>query len=65
MLITFGVTPVHVDMTNAEVSRVILVIYEQAFYAEIRSVVETARRRSVRAIDAFRLTVEGRPIALA
>jgi transposase len=31
-------------------------------YADIRSVVETARRRSIRAIDAIRLTLEGRPI---
>jgi transposase len=33
-----------------------------ALYADIRSVVETARRRSIRAIDAIRLTLEGRPI---
>ena len=28
-------------------------------YADIRSVVETARRRSIRAIDAIRLTLDG------
>jgi transposase len=33
-----------------------------ALYADIRSVVETARRRSVRAIDAIRLTLQGLPI---
>jgi transposase len=33
-----------------------------ALYADIRSVVETARRRSISAIDAIRLTLEGRPI---
>ena len=33
-----------------------------AFYADIRSVVETARRRSIRAIDAIRLTLQGRPL---
>jgi hypothetical protein len=33
-----------------------------ALYADIRSVVETARRRSIRAIDAIRLTLEGLPI---
>ena len=31
-------------------------------YADIRSVIETARRRSVRAIDAIRLTLQGLPI---
>ena len=31
-------------------------------YADIRSVIETARRRSVRAIDAIRLTLQGAPI---
>jgi len=31
-------------------------------YADIRSVVETARRRSISAIDSIRLTLEGRPI---
>ena len=31
-------------------------------YAHIRSIVETARRRSVRAIDAIRLTLKGQPI---
>jgi transposase len=33
-----------------------------ALYADIRSVVETARRRSIRAIDAVRLTLEGLPL---
>ena len=33
-----------------------------ALYADIRSVVETARRRSIRAIDAIRLTLESKPI---
>ncbi len=33
-------------------------------YADIRSVIETARRRSVRAIDAIRLTLRGEPIAV-
>ena len=32
------------------------------FYADIRSVVETARRRSVNAIDAIRLTLQGRSL---
>jgi transposase len=36
-----------------------------ALYADIRSVVETARRRSVRAIDAIRLTLEGQSIPSA
>ena len=31
-------------------------------YADIRSVIETARRRSIRAIDAIRLTLKGEPI---
>ena len=31
-------------------------------YADIRSVVETARRRAVRAIEAIRLTLQGKPI---
>ena len=31
-------------------------------YADIRSVVETARRRSIRAIDAIRLTLDERPL---
>jgi transposase len=35
-----------------------------ALYADIRSVVETARRRAVRAIDAIRLTLNGQPIPL-
>src|SRR5207249_7356000 len=33
-----------------------------ALYADIRSVVETARRRSIRAIDAIRLTLDERPL---
>lgn len=33
-----------------------------ALYADIRSVVETARRRAIRAINAIRLTLQGRPI---
>ena len=32
------------------------------FYADIRSVVETARRRALRAIDAIRLTLRGQPL---
>ncbi len=31
-------------------------------YADIRSVIETARRRSIRAIDAIRLTLKGEPL---
>ena len=31
-------------------------------YADIRSVIETARRRSIRAIDAIRCTLEGEPL---
>jgi len=31
-------------------------------YADIRSVIETGRRRSIRAIDAIRLTLEGSPL---
>lgn len=33
-----------------------------ALYANIRSVVETARRRAVRALDAIRLTLDARPL---
>ncbi|MDP1732277.1 MAG: IS66 family transposase [Devosia sp.] len=33
-------------------------------YADIRSVVETARRRSIRAIDAIRLTLDERPLPI-
>jgi transposase len=33
-------------------------------YADIRSVIETARRRSIRAIDAIRLTLDGRPLLI-
>jgi transposase len=33
-----------------------------ALYADIRSVVETARRRSIRAIDAIRLTLDEQPL---
>ena len=32
------------------------------FYADIRSVVETGRRRAVRAIDAIRITLRGQPL---
>jgi transposase len=32
------------------------------FYADMRSVVETARRRSIRAIDAIRITLQGNPL---
>jgi transposase len=35
------------------------------FYADIRSVVETARRRSIRAFDAIRLTLQGKPLPCA
>jgi transposase len=35
------------------------------FYADIRSVVETARRRALRAIDAIRLTLRGQPLHCA
>jgi transposase len=35
-----------------------------ALYADIRSVVESARRRSIRAIDAIRLTLHGRPLPI-
>ena len=31
-------------------------------YADIRSVIETARRRAIRAIDAIRLTLKGQPL---
>ena len=34
-------------------------------YADIRSVIETARRRSVRAINAIRLTLKSEHIGLA
>ncbi len=34
-----------------------------ALYADVRSVVETARRRSIRAIDAIRLTLQGPQLA--
>jgi len=33
-----------------------------AFYADLRSVIETARRRSIRALDAIRLTLQGTPL---
>jgi transposase len=33
-----------------------------AFYADLRSVIETGRRRSVRALDAIRLTLQGAPL---
>jgi transposase len=33
-------------------------------YADIRSVVETARRRAIRAIDAIRLTLQGTPLPI-
>lgn len=36
-----------------------------ALYADIRSVVETARRRSIRAIDAIRITLAGTPLQTA
>jgi len=36
-----------------------------ALYADIRSVVETARRRSIRALDAIRITLQGKPLPLA
>ena len=35
-----------------------------AFYADFRSVVETARRRSVGALEAIRLTLAGKPLPL-
>lgn len=35
-----------------------------ALYADIRSVVETARRRSIRAIDAIRLTLDEQPLPI-
>ena len=31
-------------------------------YADVRSAIETGRRRDVRAIDAIRLTLQGNPI---
>jgi transposase len=34
------------------------------FYADLRSVIETGRRRSIRAIDAIRLTLQGAPLPL-
>ena len=33
-------------------------------YADIRSVVETARRRAIRAIDAIRLTLQSTPLPI-
>ena len=35
------------------------------FYADLRSVVETARRRAIRAIDAIRLTLRSQPLHCA
>jgi hypothetical protein len=35
------------------------------FYADIRSVIETARRRGIGALDAIRLTLAGLPLAQA
>ena len=34
------------------------------FYADLRSVIETARRRSIRALDAIRLTLQGAPLPI-
>jgi len=34
------------------------------FYADLRSVIETGRRRSTRAIDAIRLTLQGAPLPI-
>jgi transposase len=34
------------------------------FYADLRSTVETGRRRAVRAIDAIRITLEGLPLPM-
>jgi hypothetical protein len=34
-------------------------------YADIRSVIETARRRAIRAIAAIRLTLAGKPLPVA
>jgi transposase len=34
------------------------------FYADLRSIVETARRRAIPAIDAIRITLDGRPIPI-
>ena len=31
------------------------------FYADLRSLIETGRRRSIRALDAIRLTLQGAP----
>ena len=36
-----------------------------AFYADIRSVIETARRRGIGALEAIRLTLSGLPLAQA
>ncbi len=36
--------------------------WEAKLYADIRFVVETARRHSIRAIDAIRLTLQEKPI---
>ena len=36
-----------------------------ALYADIRSVVETARRRAIRALEAIRLTLAGKPLPIA
>ena len=35
------------------------------FYADLRSVIETGRRRSIRALDAIRLTLQGAPLPQA
>jgi transposase len=34
-------------------------------YADIRSVIETARRRAIRAMAAIRLTLAGKPLPVA
>jgi hypothetical protein len=34
-------------------------------YADIRSVIETARRRAITALEAIRLTLAGKPLATA
>ncbi|RUU11588.1 hypothetical protein EOD23_10045, partial [Mesorhizobium sp. USDA-HM6] len=38
--------------------------WSAALYAHIRSVVETAHRRSISAIDAIRHTLDGRPLPI-
>jgi transposase len=40
-------------------------VWAANLHAEVRSVIETGRRRSIRAIDAIRMTLQGAPLSTA